>query len=57
MGVGDSGQEHTQLGAHRWKVTGAVDAENSFGAKLRSDYSCELTVSGEKWTAVTVNVG
>lgn len=29
-----------------WKVTGYVDAENSFGAKLRSRYYCEMHFEG-----------
>ncbi len=33
----------------RYDVTGVVDAENSFGALLRSNYRCELRLDGEKW--------
>jgi hypothetical protein len=29
-----------------WTVTGYVDAENSFGALIRSAYACEVTITG-----------
>jgi hypothetical protein len=33
-----------------WTVTGTVDSENSFGAMMRNDYSCELTYEGnDRW--------
>lgn len=31
-----------------YTVTGTVDSENSFGAMLRSDLTCELRVEGEQ---------
>lgn len=34
-----------------WHVAGHVDAQNSFGAKLRSTYTCKMQISGD---AVTV---
>lgn len=39
-----------------WTVTGSVDAENSFGAMLRSDFACELTQTGDGWRIESVNV-
>jgi hypothetical protein len=30
-----------------WTVTGTVDAENSFGATIRSEYQCTVKVTGE----------
>jgi hypothetical protein len=30
-----------------WSVTGTVDAENSFGAMVRSDYECTVIVDGD----------
>lgn len=33
-----------------WKVTGTVDAENSFGAKIRSAYSCTVVINGDRAT-------
>ena len=33
-----------------WTVTGTVDAENSFGAKVRSDYGCTVTMHEDSAT-------
>jgi len=30
-------------------VTGSVDAENTFGAKVRSTFTCTVTLSGDNW--------
>ena len=30
-----------------WKVTGWVDAQNGFGATIRSDYSVKFTMTGK----------
>jgi len=32
-----------------WTITGAVDAENSFGATLRSTWTCNARVEGDDW--------
>jgi hypothetical protein len=32
-----------------WTVEGMVDAENSFGAKIRSAFTCDLHRRGERW--------
>lgn len=37
-------------GAGPWTVTGTVDADNSFGAKIRSSYQCTVTMSGDMAT-------
>jgi len=29
----------------KWRVTGWVDAQNSFGAQLRSSFSCDILFS------------
>lgn len=34
----------TATGSGTWEVTGTVDSENSFGATVRSDYACTVTV-------------
>jgi hypothetical protein len=31
----------------QWTVTGTVDSENGFGAKVRSDVTCELHFEGD----------
>lgn len=51
-----SDEDHTNSGDHQWIVTGVVDAENSFGAMLRSSYRCELKVDGEDWIPLSVQV-
>lgn len=38
-------------GSGPWNVIGTVDAENSFGAKIRSTYSCTVERSGDTMTA------
>ncbi|MGY1652864.1 hypothetical protein [Geodermatophilus sp. SYSU D01119] len=46
----------TDDGGDRYTVRGQVDAENSFGAMLRSDYSCTVRHTDEGWVAVGVPV-
>lgn len=44
------GQQASLTSSGHFTVTGWVDAENGFGAKLRSDWSCSAThVSGANW--------
>ena len=41
----------TALDGDRFRVAGSVDSENSFGATLRTEYSCALRYDGdERWT-------
>lgn len=42
--------DSTAAGSGTWTVTGTVDAENSFGAKLRSTYQCSVIIDSEKDT-------
>lgn len=41
-----------------WTVSGSVDAQNSFGAKIRSSYTCSITFSpsDDQWSG-PVSVG
>jgi hypothetical protein len=39
-----------------YTVTGAVDAENSFGAKIRNTYTCSVTDAGSSWHLEDVSV-
>lgn len=40
-------------GFNTWKISGAVDSENSFGALVRIDYVCTVKSDGaETWTLV-----
>jgi hypothetical protein len=34
-----------------FRVTGTVDSENSFGAMLRAEYQCTVTITGDSYTA------
>ena len=36
-----------------WTATGAVDSENSFGATVRSSWSCEIKLIGDQWNGQT----
>jgi hypothetical protein len=49
-----SNSEHqvTEVGEQRWRVSSYVDAENAFGASLRTDWTCEISYdeSAETWT-------
>lgn len=39
-----------------WTVRGNVDAENGFGALLRSDFSCTIRDHGDSWELVSLNL-
>ena len=36
-------------GENSWTVTGAVDAENSFGASIRGSWQCAIRLEGDTW--------
>ena len=40
-----------------WTVTGAVDAENSFGAMLRNTFECSVTFQGDSAYATVTRLG
>ena len=40
----------TRLGVNKYRVKSYVDAENSFGAMIRTTYLCAVTLNGEMWT-------
>lgn len=40
----------TSAGAGTWRVRGAVDSENGFGAMMRTDYVCVVSADGDTWT-------
>lgn len=51
-----SGEKVIHTGT-KYTVTGAVDAENGFGAKIRQTYLCSATfVSGNNWQPVTATL-
>lgn len=43
--------ESTATGGGTWTVVGTVDAENSFGAMLRSSYQCSVIIDNVEDTA------
>lgn len=45
------GETATHLGEEKYSVTGYVDAQNAFGAKLRSVWTCTVqNTDGHTWT-------
>ena len=44
----------TVAGSPAWKFTGQVDAENSFGAKIRTGWSCTISLDGDTWRGSAV---
>lgn len=43
------GGEATTHSGQSFTVAGHVDSQNSFGALIRSNYTCTVTASGEQW--------
>jgi hypothetical protein len=39
-----------------YTVAGYVDSENSFGAKIRTDWNCQVRSTGDNWQLVHLNV-
>lgn len=44
------------LGGAKWRVTGWVDAENSFGAMIRSDFEVVLELSSKGATRISCTI-
>ena len=42
----------TASGSGPWTVVGSVDAENSFGAKLRNRWTCTIRLEGDTYRGV-----
>lgn len=47
----------SDAGYRKWTVSGYVDAENSFGAKIRTDYSCTVDITAEVAKATITGLG
>lgn len=45
--------DSSATGSGTWTVTGTVDAENSFGATVRSSYGCTVVMNNDEGTATT----
>jgi hypothetical protein len=39
-----------------YTVIGWVDAQNSFGAKIRSNYACEVKATGRNWQRLSLSI-
>lgn len=52
----DFSSETTSYSSGRYTVTGLVDAQNSFGAQVRSSFTCVATHSGETTRLISVTV-
>lgn len=50
-----SEMDATNLEGNRWEITGYVDAENSFGAKLRQNWTVTLTLTSSGCTDYSVD--
>lgn len=46
----------TKYGPNTFMVSSYVDSQNGFGALIRSTYTCEMTVSGDSWTPVSIDI-
>jgi len=47
----------TEVGDQRWRVIDQVDAENSFGAMLRSEYDCTVEYRGDdQWRLISLDI-
>lgn len=47
----------TDLGGGRFRVSAYVDAQNSFGAKIRTRYTCVLkSTDGDTWTLESIDM-
>jgi len=40
-----------------YDIRGYVDAENGFGAQIRTDWSCSVQLDGNSWRLLDLNVG
>lgn len=51
---GVSGSEISDQGGGLWDVVGYVDAENGFGANIRTDFTCTVRDTGDNWELVAL---
>lgn len=51
-----SGERQSSTGADSWTITGAVDAQNGFGAMIRSAWTCDVRwdASTDRWRGSAV---
>jgi hypothetical protein len=46
----------TDLGLGHWRVSGYVDAQNGFGATIRTRWSVEMQDEGASWKLIDANI-
>jgi hypothetical protein len=46
---GSSNYKITDLGGNRYTVSSYVDSQNSFGARIRTNYAVTIKKSGDSW--------
>jgi hypothetical protein len=54
---GDQKPAATGSGDGPFTIVSTVDSQNSFGAELRSSFTCTVTRSGDTWHAHGIHVG
>jgi hypothetical protein len=55
--ITDSEVTIQQLPGNQWRVSAYVDSENSFGAKIRSQYDCTMKwAGGDRWQLQDINI-
>ncbi len=47
---------HTQKLPDRWKVVSWVDAQNAFGALIRTEFICQVRKDGATWRLVDMDI-
>lgn len=50
----DFSQTTSTGGPSSWSVSGVVDAENGFGAMLRTSWTCDIRLDGDTWRGSAV---
>jgi hypothetical protein len=53
-----SGHNDSQIveTANGYDIKGYVDAQNGFGAQIRTDWSCSVALVGDNWELLDLNV-
>jgi len=54
---GATGSEIEEVSEGLYAIRGYVDSENSFGASLRTDFTCRVAEDGDDWDLRRINVG
>lgn len=49
-------QNYNEFSWHNGNVSGYVDAQNSFGAQIRTTFTCHMSPDGKKWTVGAASI-